>query len=85
MNADSQYHARTEAQSGADGRYPFHHRSEIDVDIDAHRLFAHLDDHKRLAGHMEKPSLMLAGSGKPAASRGCWWPLHDLRWEPPHE
>ena len=62
MNADSQYHARTEAQSGADGRYPLHHRSEIDIDIDAHRLFAHLDDHKRLAGHMERPSLMMAGA-----------------------
>jgi hypothetical protein len=30
--------------------YPFHHRSEVDVDADAHGLFAHLDDHRRLAG-----------------------------------
>ena len=43
-------------------RYPLHHRSEVAVDTDAHRLFAHLDDHSRLAGHMEKPSLMMAGA-----------------------
>jgi hypothetical protein len=43
-------------------RYPLHHRSEVDVDADAHSVFAHLDDHRRLAGHMEKPSLMMAGA-----------------------
>ena len=43
-------------------RYPLHHRSEVDVDADADTLFAHLDDHRRLAGHMEKPSLMMAGA-----------------------
>lgn len=43
-------------------RYPLHHRSEVDVDADAHSLFAHLDDHRRLAGHMEKPSVMMAGA-----------------------
>ena len=43
-------------------RYPLHHSSEVDVAIDAHSLFAHLDDHRRLAGHMEKPSLMMAGA-----------------------
>ena len=37
-------------------RNPLHHRSEADVDADAYSLFAHLDDHRRLAGHMEKPS-----------------------------
>ena len=42
--------------------YPLHHRSEIDIDVDAQILFAHLDDHRRLAGHMEKPSLMMAGA-----------------------
>lgn len=42
--------------------YPFHHRSEIDIAVDAQRLFAHLDDHRRLASHMEKPSLMMAGA-----------------------
>ena len=46
----------------AGDRYPLHHRSEVDVDADAHSLFAHLDDHRRLAGHMEKSSLMMAGA-----------------------
>ena len=43
-------------------RYPLHHRREVGVDADAHGLFAHLDDHRRLASHMEKPSLMMAGA-----------------------
>ncbi len=43
-------------------RFPLHHRSEVSVDTDAHTLFALLDDHRRLAGHMEKPSLMMAGA-----------------------
>jgi hypothetical protein len=43
-------------------RYPLHHRSEVDVGTDANSLFAHLDDHRRLAGHMGKPSLMMAGA-----------------------
>jgi len=43
-------------------RYALHHRSEVAVEADAQRLFAHLDDHRRLAGHMEKPSLMMAGA-----------------------
>lgn len=42
--------------------YPFHHRSEIDVAADPQRLFARLDEHQRLAAHMEKPSLMTAGA-----------------------
>jgi len=42
--------------------YPLHHRSEVAVDADAHKLFALLDDHRRLASHMEKPSLMMAGA-----------------------
>ena len=42
--------------------YPRHHRSEVYVDAEAQVLFAHLDDHRRLAGHMEKPSVMLAGA-----------------------
>ncbi len=50
-------------QRAADfNRYPLHHRSEVDVDADARSLFALLDDHRRLAGHMEKPSLMMAGA-----------------------
>lgn len=43
-------------------RYPLHHRSEVDVAASASSLFAHLDDHRRLSGHMEKPSLMMAGA-----------------------
>jgi len=46
----------------ADKGYTRHYRSEVDVNADAQRLFAHLDDHRRLAGHMEKPSLMMAGA-----------------------
>ena len=46
----------------AGDRYPLHHRSEVAVDTDAQSLFAHIDDHRRLVGHMEKPSLMMAGA-----------------------
>lgn len=42
--------------------YPLQHRSEVTVAADAQRLFAHLDDQRRLASHMEKPSLMTAGA-----------------------
>ena len=42
--------------------YPLHHQSEVIVNTDARSLFAHLDDHRRLAGHMEKPTLMMAGA-----------------------
>jgi hypothetical protein len=42
-------------------RYPRHDRYEVDVEAGAERLFAYVDDHRRLAGHMEKRSLMLAG------------------------
>ncbi len=42
--------------------YPRHHRSEVEVGTGADSLFALLDDHRRLAGHMEKPSLMMAGA-----------------------
>jgi hypothetical protein len=43
-------------------KYPFHHESQVDIDADEATLFAHLDDHRRLSGHMEKPSLMMAGA-----------------------
>ncbi len=43
-------------------RYPLHHHSEVDVGADARCLFALLDDHRRLAAHMAKPSLMMAGA-----------------------
>ena len=43
--------------------FPLHHRTEVLLAaVDAARLFAHLDDHRRLASHMEKPSLMTAGA-----------------------
>jgi hypothetical protein len=42
--------------------YPLHHHTEVLLAVDAARLFAHLDDHRRLAGHMERPSLMTAGA-----------------------
>lgn len=43
-------------------QYPLHHQSQVDIDIDAATLFGLLDDHRRLTGHMEKPSLMMAGA-----------------------
>ena len=43
-------------------RYPLHHRSEVEVAADAPSLFAILDDHRRLAAHMEKRSMMMAGA-----------------------
>lgn len=42
--------------------YPLHHGSEVNVSVTPAVLFAALDDHKRLASHMEKPSLMTAGA-----------------------
>ena len=48
--------------SVASNHYPRHHQSEVDIDLDAASLFAHLDDHRRLIGHMEKPTLMMAGA-----------------------
>jgi hypothetical protein len=41
---------------------PLHHSSQADVAADPATLFAHLDDHRRLSAHMEKPSLMTAGA-----------------------
>ena len=49
-------------------RYPLHQRSEADVDANASVLFAHLDEHNRLAGHMAKPSLMMAGASLQVAT-----------------
>lgn len=45
-----------------DARFPLQHRSEVLLRVDPPRLFAHLDDHRRLSSHMEKPSLMTAGA-----------------------
>jgi hypothetical protein len=42
--------------------YSLHHISEVHVDTDASTLFAFVDDHRRLASHMEKSSWMMAGA-----------------------
>lgn len=42
--------------------YPFHEEKDVIVQADVNRLFALLDDHRTLSAHMQKPSLMLAGS-----------------------
>ena len=42
--------------------YPLHHHTDVQVGTDPVTLFAHLDDHMRLAAHMERPSLMTAGA-----------------------
>lgn len=42
--------------------FPWHHETEVLLAVATPRLFAHLDDPRRLAGHMEKPSLMTAGA-----------------------
>lgn len=31
--------------------YPLHHRSTVPLAVDAARLFAHLDDHRRQSSH----------------------------------
>jgi hypothetical protein len=43
-------------------RFQFHREATADIAASPQALFAFLDDHKRLAGHMEKPSLMMAGA-----------------------
>jgi len=42
--------------------FPLHHQSEAVLAVNAASLFAYLDDHRRLASHMGKPSLMTAGA-----------------------
>ena len=42
--------------------FPFHREASATVVSPAAKVFAALDDHKRLAGHMSKPSLMMAGT-----------------------
>ncbi|MBT9508636.1 SRPBCC family protein [Rhodoferax sp.] len=42
-------------------RYQFHREATADIAARPQTVFDLLDDHKRLAGHMEKPSLMMAG------------------------
>ncbi len=42
--------------------FPFHREASTTVESPVVKVFAALDDHKRLAGHMSKPSLMMAGA-----------------------
>jgi len=42
--------------------YPLHQRSEGDVDASEAEPFAHSGDHRQLASHMEKRSLMMEGA-----------------------
>lgn len=42
--------------------FPFHREASTTVESPVVKVFAALDDHKRLAGHMSKPSLMMAGT-----------------------
>lgn len=41
---------------------PFHQETTVRVVASPQAVFALLDDHQRLAAHMEKPSLMMAGA-----------------------
>lgn len=43
-------------------QFPFHRETTVRVAASPHVVFALLDDHQRLAAHMEKPSLMMAGA-----------------------
>ncbi|MBI3367793.1 MAG: SRPBCC family protein [Burkholderiales bacterium] len=42
--------------------YQLHQQSEAEIAVEPERLFAWLDDPRRLASHMERPSLTTAGS-----------------------
>jgi len=64
----------------AGDRYLFHHRGEVDVDAGAHNLFAHLDDCRRLAGHMEKRSLMMASATMNGESSAAFRPRRSIWW-----
>jgi len=43
-------------------QFRFHREATADIAASPQAVFAFLDDHKRLAAHMEKPSLMMAGA-----------------------
>lgn len=43
-------------------QFPFHRETTVQVAASPQAVFALLDDHQRLAAHMEKPSLMMAGA-----------------------
>ena len=41
--------------------FPFHESATVGVAMAPERLFERLEDHSRLAAHMEKPSMMTLG------------------------
>lgn len=49
-------------ESASNRHYPYHAALEREVDDLAASVFARLDDHRRLARHMERPSWQLLGS-----------------------
>ncbi len=44
------------------GQLPFHREITVHIAASPQTVFALLNDHQRLAAHMEKPSLMMAGA-----------------------
>lgn len=44
------------------GEFPLHHETCREIAASAEALFAYLDDHDRLSGHMSQSSWMMAGS-----------------------
>jgi hypothetical protein len=43
-------------------QFRFHREKTAEIAASPQALFAFLDDHRRLGGHMERPSLMMAGA-----------------------
>lgn len=43
-------------------RFSFHREATVDIAASPQAVFTLLDEHQRLAAHMEKPSLMMAGA-----------------------
>ncbi len=42
-------------------RYQYSANFRIRIQASAEALFSYLDDHRRLAGHMSQPSMMMLG------------------------
>jgi hypothetical protein len=57
-----QYASQPSAPLAAGLRLPFRHECRRRIKATAEALFSYLDDHRRLAGHMSKPSWMMAGA-----------------------
>lgn len=43
-------------------RFSFHREATVNIAASPQAVFTLLDDHRRLAAHMEKPSMMMAGA-----------------------